>query len=149
MPAGCTLQGCFTNTSDTVNVNSKLNLLAQQTILFCYGLSLEPNQNLCRHRFFPPCWSLPHLQLHYPPTMDCRQDLALACLLVHTYPPLFPSPLLLSALVLALFKSLRTCGFLSSLKVSNSAVSHLPFHLSFKESKPNYLPTHPKTLQQP
>lgn len=36
---------------------------------------------------------------------------------------------------------------LSSLKPSNSTVSHLPFHLSFKESKPNYLPL-PKTLQQ-
>lgn len=58
MPAGCTLQGCFTNTSDIVN--SKLNLLVQQTILFCCGLSLEPNQNLYRHRFFPPCWSSPH-----------------------------------------------------------------------------------------
>lgn len=145
MPAGCTLQGCFTNTSDTVN--SKLNLLAQQTICFCCSLSLEPNQKLYRHRFIPPCWSPPHPQLHYPPTVDCRQDRALACLLVHTLHPFHPHYFFLPWSWLC--PSIP--GPVAFYPVSRYLILPpltYPSILLSRKAKPSYL-THPKTLQQP
>lgn len=76
MSTCCVLQGCFANTSDTIN--SKLNLLAPQTILSCCALSSEPNKNLGPHGFLPsygPSLSLAEPYIH---DVDSWQDLALA-----------------------------------------------------------------------
>lgn len=131
MSTCCILQGCSTNTSETIN--SKLNLFAPQTILSCCALSSEPNQNLGSHKLLPPYG--PSLSLIKPNIHDVDpwQDLALAGLPIHTCALLFILTTMF-CMALTLTMSLRNCGFLSSLKDFNSAIFHSPFHLSFKRS---------------